>query len=86
MTRISEVRGLSKNGAFRVKDIFVYEQSGVMNGRAVGTFRATGTVPKVLDRLAASGSELPEDLFNHRELPVEINLDEASGEGHTDDR
>lgn len=86
VTRISEVRGLSKNGAFRVKDIFVYEQSGVVNGRAVGTFRATGTVPKVLDRLAASGSELPEDLFHHRELPVEITLDEVVEEGHTDER
>ena len=58
----------------------------MVNGRAVGTFRATGTVPKVLDRLAASGSELPEDLFHHRELPVEITLDDVVEEGHTDER
>ena len=50
-------------------DIFVYRMQGVdPNGRAIGSFFATGHEPAVLKRLGASGFDLPSEIFDAREL------------------
>ena len=58
--QISELSGL-REGAFRLEDVFVYEQRGIdaVRGRVVGGFRATGYRPKFLERLQALGLPLP---------------------------
>ncbi len=58
--QISELNGL-RDGAFRMEDVFVYEQRGIdaVRGRVVGDFRATGHRPKFLERLQALGLPLP---------------------------
>jgi pilus assembly protein CpaF len=66
ITRISELAGLGKSGRYRVRDIFVFEQSGVVNGHAVGSFKATGHMPKLLANFTAAGRTLPEKLFTER--------------------
>ncbi|HEY3789417.1 MAG TPA: CpaF family protein [Urbifossiella sp.] len=68
ITRISELVGLRQGKIYRVRDIFVFEQTGVVNGHAVGAFKATGYVPRVLARLEAAGRPLPEKLFAARDL------------------
>jgi pilus assembly protein CpaF len=61
--RISEVLGI-EDGEIAIRDIFVYEQKGVSaDGRADGTFRATGHVPTFSDRLRTAGLDVDESLF-----------------------
>jgi pilus assembly protein CpaF len=65
--RISEIVGLKKR-RYIVRDIFGFEQTGIEEGRAVGDFYATGNVPRLLDRLRASGVELAPSLFTERTI------------------
>ena len=68
VTRISELCGV-RQGMYIIEDIFVYRMQGVdEEGRAIGSFFATGHEPAVLKRLAAAGFDLPTELFDAREL------------------
>ncbi len=82
VTRVSELVGQGKAKAYRVRDIFVFEQTAVVGGQAVGAFKATGYVPKVAARLAASGFPLPASLFAARDLlAVGTHPAAAAGDG-----
>jgi pilus assembly protein CpaF len=62
--RVSEIVGI-KDGDYRLEDVFGFEQRGVdEDGVAIGQFYATGYRPHCLQRLVASGVELPDDLFD----------------------
>jgi pilus assembly protein CpaF len=66
--KISETNGMDGK-SIRVQDIFGFKQTGVdANGKAVGHFYATGIKPNCLERLAASGLKLPEQLFEARDI------------------
>jgi pilus assembly protein CpaF len=65
--RISEIVGV-KGRRYVVKDVFGYRQTGVRDGVALGEFYATGYTPRLLTRLAASGIDLPPELFAERML------------------
>jgi len=68
VTRVAELRGL-KDNKYRVRDIFRFEQTGVVDGEAVGSFRATGYAPtKLLERLSAAGRNVDAGLFADRPL------------------
>jgi pilus assembly protein CpaF len=67
--RVSELCGL-RRGKYKVRDLFTFQQTGLRMGQAVGVFRATGAVPKFLEKLRAVGVDLPETLFSERELTV----------------
>jgi pilus assembly protein CpaF len=61
--RVSEIVGI-KDADYHLEEVFGFEQLGVgEDGVAFGRFYATGYRPKCLERLRASGVELPEDLF-----------------------
>jgi pilus assembly protein CpaF len=66
--RVSEILGMKKR-KYLVHDLFVFNQTGVMNGEAVGQFEATGVVPRCLARLHAAGIDVPETHFAARVLP-----------------
>jgi pilus assembly protein CpaF len=68
VVRISELVGLRKRRQYVVRDLFVFRQTGVVDGRAVGEFHATGHVPGFLPQLHAAGIDLPADLFTPRVL------------------
>jgi pilus assembly protein CpaF len=51
-----------------MRDLFGFERSGVRDGRSVGHFYGTGRRPRFLERLRASGVEVPEGLFDRRML------------------
>jgi pilus assembly protein CpaF len=59
---ISEVTGLERD-VVQLQDIFVFEQTGIVEGKAQGTFKATGYLPKFLGELAAMGIHIPGELF-----------------------
>jgi hypothetical protein len=67
--RVSEIVGLKKRRFYVVRDLFGFRQTGVVNGRAVGEFYASGVVPACLERLHSAGADLPPDLFAARTFP-----------------
>jgi len=70
VVRISEILGL-ENGDYQMQEIFGFRQSGVdEQGRAKGTFYATGNVPRFTRRLEELGIDLPGGLFEKRTLGV----------------
>jgi len=62
ITQISEVQGM-EGDVITMTDLFVFEQTGVENGRVVGRMRPTGLRPKFMDRIEAAGLQLPPSIF-----------------------
>lgn len=63
VTRIAELVGVS-DGTYQLVDIFGFKQTGVgPDGVAQGHYYATGTLPKCVARLKASGIEIAESMF-----------------------
>ena len=55
-----------------MQEIFTFARIGVTDaGKVQGRFRATGTPPKMLERLRVSGIQLPPKIF---EEVVSVNL------------
>jgi pilus assembly protein CpaF len=70
VSRISEIVG-AVEGNYEVQDIFGFEQTGLdEHGLARGCFYATGYRPRCLERLRASGVDLPDQLFQERRIAV----------------
>jgi pilus assembly protein CpaF len=68
ITQISEITGM-EGEIISMHDIFTFKQTGLdENGAAVGQFYATGVRPHCLEKLEASGIQLPFDMFEHSQL------------------
>ena len=68
IVKISEITGM-EGEIMSMHDIFGFKQTGVSDGGvAQGYFYASGIRPKCLDRLAASGADLPVEMFERRTL------------------
>jgi pilus assembly protein CpaF len=68
---ISEVLGVREDNV-ELQEIFGFERVGVTDaGKVQGRFRATGTMPKTLERLRVSGIQLPSSIF---EETLSVNL------------
>ncbi len=68
VVKISEVAGLEADNLV-MHDLFAFKQTGVDEKRkAQGYFHTTGIRPNCLERLAALGAALPQDLFERRIL------------------
>jgi len=68
---ISEVLGV-KEERVDLQEVFTFERLGVTDaGKVQGRFKATGVMPKILDRLRVSGIQLPPSIF---EEVVDVNL------------
>ena len=66
--RISEIVGV-REGEYALEEVFGFDQQGVAeDGVAFGHFYATGYRPKCLERLRASGVEIPDDLFEAKKF------------------
>ena len=65
VTGIAEITGM-EGETVSLQDIFEFERIGLTkDGLVKGRFRATGVRPKCNAKLAASGRELPMDMFEH---------------------
>lgn len=62
VTNITEVSGM-EGDVITMTDIFVFEQTGIENTQIVGRLRPTGLRPKFMDKIEASGINLPPSIF-----------------------
>lgn len=62
VTNITEVSGM-EGDVITTTDIFVFEQTGMENGKIIGRLRPTGLRPKFMDQIEASGIHLPPAIF-----------------------
>jgi pilus assembly protein CpaF len=59
---ITEVSGM-EGDVITMTDIFVFEQSGIEQGKVVGRLRPTGLRPKFIDKIETAGIHLPASIF-----------------------
>lgn len=62
VTAITEVSGM-EGDIVTMTDIFVYEQTGMENGKIIGRLRPTGLRPKFMDKIETAGINLPPSIF-----------------------
>ena len=62
VTQVAEVQGMESDNVI-MQDIFMFEQTGMQNGRVLGALKPTGLRPKFADKFALNNIELPADVF-----------------------
>jgi pilus assembly protein CpaF len=62
VVNITEVTGM-EGEVITMTDIFIFEQTGIEDGKVIGRFRPTGLRPKFMDKLEAAGIHLPPSVF-----------------------
>jgi len=62
VTSITEVSGM-EGDVITMTDIFVFEQTGIENGKIIGRLRPTGLRPKFMDKIETAGINLPPSIF-----------------------
>jgi pilus assembly protein CpaF len=62
IVNIAEIQGM-EGDVITMTDIFVFEQTGLENGRVLGRLRPTGLRPRNIDRIEAAGIHLPPSIF-----------------------
>ncbi len=62
IVRVSEVQGMESDTVV-MQDMFMFEQTGITNGKVQGIQKPTGLRPGFMPKLVASGIELPESVF-----------------------
>ena len=68
IVNISEITGM-EGDTVCLNDIFHYQQKGVdSDGNAFGQFECCGVRPKLVEKLSASGVEVPVTMFQRRVL------------------
>jgi pilus assembly protein CpaF len=59
---VAEIQGM-EGDVITMTDIFIFEQTGLEDGRVIGRLRPTGLRPKFMDKFEASGIHLPASIF-----------------------
>ncbi|HVM29999.1 MAG TPA: CpaF family protein [Candidatus Limnocylindrales bacterium] len=62
ITNITEVQGM-EGDVIVMQDVFIYEQTGVSDGKVQGRLRPTGVRPRFSEKFQALGIHLPPNLF-----------------------
>ncbi len=62
ITSVTEVSGM-EGDVITMTDIFVFEQTGMENGKIVGRLRPTGLRPKFMEKIETAGINLPPSIF-----------------------
>jgi pilus assembly protein CpaF len=62
ITSITEVQGM-EGDVIVLQDVFMFEQTGVSEGRVEGQLRATGVRPRFTEKFEAAGIHLPPRIF-----------------------
>jgi pilus assembly protein CpaF len=62
IVNITEVQGM-EGDVIVMQDIFVFEQTGVEEGKILGRLRPTGIRPKFVEKFEAAGIHLPPNVF-----------------------
>src|SRR3954471_7028913 len=62
ITNITEVQGM-EGDTIVLQDVFVFEQTGVLDGKIQGRLKATGIRPKFVEQFETMGIHLPNGIF-----------------------
>jgi pilus assembly protein CpaF len=62
ITNITEVQGM-EGDVIVMQDVFVFEQTGVIDGKIQGRLKPTGIRPKFVERFEQQGIHLPQGVF-----------------------
>jgi pilus assembly protein CpaF len=63
VVHVAEVQGM-EGDAIVMQDLFLFEQTGIQNGRVIGALKSTGLRPRFADKFAINNIELPLDIFD----------------------
>lgn len=62
VVNVTEVSGM-EGDVITMTDVFVFEQSGIEDGKVIGRLRPTGLRPKSISKIEAAGIHLPPSIF-----------------------
>jgi pilus assembly protein CpaF len=62
ITQVTEVQGM-EGDVIVLQDVFVFEQTGVADGRIIGHLRSTGVRPRFSEKFEVKGIKLPVGVF-----------------------
>ncbi|MGA2112369.1 MAG: CpaF family protein [Anaerolineales bacterium] len=68
VVNISEIHGM-EGEVITMTDLFVFEQTGIEDGRIIGRLRPSGLRPKFMDRIEAANIRLPASVFGIGDRP-----------------
>jgi pilus assembly protein CpaF len=63
VVHVAEVQGM-EGDTIIMQDLFLFEQTGIQNGRVVGALKSTGLRPKFAEKFAINNIDLPAEIFN----------------------
>ena len=64
LTAITEVQGM-EGDIIVLQDVFIFEQTGVKDGKIIGEFKPTGVRPKFIEKFESMGVYLPPQIFGY---------------------
>jgi pilus assembly protein CpaF len=62
VTNVTEIQGM-EGDVITMTDLFVFDQTGIEDGKVIGRLRPTGLRPKFMDAIEAAGIHLPPSIF-----------------------
>lgn len=63
VVHVAEVQGM-EGDTIIMQDLFLFEQTGIQNGRVIGALKSTGLRPKFAEKFAINNIDLPAEIFN----------------------
>lgn len=63
VVHVAEVQGM-EGDTILMQDLFLFDQTGIQNGRVIGSLKSTGLRPKFAEKFAINNIELPSEIFN----------------------
>jgi pilus assembly protein CpaF len=63
VVHVAEVQGM-EGDTIIMQDLFLFDQTGIQNGRVLGALKSTGLRPKFAEKFAINNIELPSEIFN----------------------
>jgi pilus assembly protein CpaF len=63
VVHVAEVQGM-EGDTILMQDLFLFDQTGIQNGRVIGSLKSTGLRPKFAEKFAINNIELPLEIFS----------------------
>jgi pilus assembly protein CpaF len=63
VVHVAEVQGM-EGDTILMQDLFLFDQTGIQNGRVVGSLKSSGLRPKFAEKFAINNIELPIEIFS----------------------
>ncbi len=63
VVHVAEVQGM-EGDTILMQDLFLFDQTGIQNGRVIGTLKSTGLRPSFAEKFAVNNIELPPEIFS----------------------